>query len=76
MKKWIIVAIMMMFLTVGVNVCFAAKALKKTVAVFDFDNDSGYRSKATLGKDFSTQFNAKQFEDNKNANDDTTTRFR
>ena len=32
-----------------------ADALKKTVAVFDFKNDSGYSSIANLGQDFSTQ---------------------
>jgi len=34
---------------------FSASALKKTVAVFDFKNDSGYSSIGTLGQDFSTQ---------------------
>lgn len=34
---------------------FCASALKKTVAVFDFKNDSGYSSIVTLGQDFSTQ---------------------
>jgi len=34
---------------------FAARALKKTVAVFDFQNDSGYSSLGNLGEDFSTQ---------------------
>ena len=33
----------------------AAKALKKTVAIFEFANDSGYTSQANLGKDFSMQ---------------------
>jgi len=32
-----------------------AENLKKTVAVFDFQNDSGYRSYANLGQDFSMQ---------------------
>ena len=35
--------------------CLAAKGVKKTVAVFDFKNDSGYRGKISLGQDFSTQ---------------------
>jgi curli biogenesis system outer membrane secretion channel CsgG len=34
---------------------FCAGALKKTVAVFDFKNDSGYSSIGSLGQDFSTQ---------------------
>jgi len=33
----------------------AAKGLKKTVAVFEFSNDSGYNSIANLGDDFSMQ---------------------
>lgn len=33
----------------------AAQALKKTVAVFDFQNDSGYNALGNLGQDFSTQ---------------------
>jgi curli biogenesis system outer membrane secretion channel CsgG len=33
----------------------AASGIKKTVAVFEFTNDSGYGSKVNLGKDFSTQ---------------------
>lgn len=32
-----------------------ADALKKTVAVFEFQNDSGWSNHATLGQDFSTQ---------------------
>jgi curli biogenesis system outer membrane secretion channel CsgG len=32
-----------------------AEALKKTVAVFEFQNDSGYSSMGNLGEDFSTQ---------------------
>lgn len=32
-----------------------AKGVKKTVAVFEFKNDSGYKSKIDLGTDFSTQ---------------------
>lgn len=34
---------------------FCADALKKTVAVFEFQNDSGYTSLGNLGQDFSTQ---------------------
>lgn len=34
---------------------FCAGALKKTVAVFDFKNDSGYSSIISLGQDFTTQ---------------------
>jgi len=34
---------------------FALDALKKTVAVFDFQNDSGWQGSTTLGQDFGTQ---------------------
>lgn len=47
--------VMNLFLTGFVSDALAAKGMKKTVAVFDFQNDSGYSSKADLGKDFSTQ---------------------
>jgi len=52
MKKFIL------FLAVGAlfsTNCFALEALKKTVAVFDFKNDSGWAGDATLGQDFGTQ---------------------
>lgn len=34
---------------------FAAQGIKKTVAVFEFKNDSGYNSLGNLGQDFSMQ---------------------
>ena len=49
-----VLAVWMLSLTAGTN-GFCAEALKKTVAVFDFKNDSGWSSVATLGQDFSTQ---------------------
>ena len=50
----------LIFLTVAVLAfmapnCYAAKALKKTVAVFEFKNDSGYSAIGNLGQDFSMQ---------------------
>jgi len=54
MKKLLIVFIAGLTLIFCTN-AFAAGALKKTVAVFDFKNDSGYRSKVNLGQDFSVQ---------------------
>ena len=49
------VALVVVFsLLITINV-FAKEALKKTVAVFDFKNDSGYSSIANLGQDFSIQ---------------------
>ncbi len=52
--------IFMLILSMVANVAFVgeaycASALKKTVAVFDFKNDSGYTSIGNLGQDFSTQ---------------------
>ncbi len=38
-----------------VSNAFAGRALKKTVAVFEFQNDSGYNSLGNIGDDFSTQ---------------------
>ncbi len=43
------------FSTGSATAGFCASALKKTVAVFEFKNDSGYSSIANLGRDFSTQ---------------------
>lgn len=50
---FLVAAIIVNFIFSGNS--YASGALKKTVAVFDFKNDSGYRSKINLGKDFSTQ---------------------
>jgi len=54
MKRALIIAVLAISVVFASD-CFAAKALKKTVAVFDFKNDSGFSSSASLGKDFSTQ---------------------
>ncbi len=49
-------AVMMSFMLNGYTACdVQAKGLKKTVAVFDFQNDSGYNAYANLGQDFTTQ---------------------
>lgn len=45
------VAVIMLWTTAG----FCAEALKKTVAVFEFKNDSGYSSMGNIGEDFTTQ---------------------
>ena len=55
MKGSIIVTALLVGSLVAVPSVQAAKALKKTVAVFDFSNDSGFTSSVTLGQDFSTQ---------------------
>ena len=52
--------VLSIFLTAVVALSWAvpgecASALKKTVAVFEFQNDSGYTSMANLGQDFSIQ---------------------
>ncbi|MCD4779647.1 MAG: hypothetical protein K8S27_03745 [Candidatus Omnitrophica bacterium] len=56
MLKKISICIFLMMM-IAVSPCYAVKSLKKTVAVFDFKNDSGFRSKGNLGQDFSTQLN-------------------
>ena len=43
------------FSVMCVTNAMGASSLKKTVAVFDFQNDSGYSSVLNLGQDFSTQ---------------------
>jgi len=55
MKKIAILIIILGITLIGVSEGFGASALKKTVAVFDFENDSGYRSVIRLGQDFSEQ---------------------
>ena len=56
MRFLFILSLIMNFFIVGdVTDALAAKGIKKTVAVFEFKNDSGYRAKADLGKDFSIQ---------------------
>ena len=54
MKKIFVAVMLVSTLFFAVN-GFAATALKKTVAVFDFKNDSGFKAKIGLGKDFSMQ---------------------
>jgi curli biogenesis system outer membrane secretion channel CsgG len=56
MKKNALIGLMV--ITLGLNfttTAFSAEALKKTVAVFEFQNDSGFSSIANLGEDFSMQ---------------------
>lgn len=52
-------ALMFIFVVVltltGAKAGSCASSLKKTVAVFEFNNDSGYSSIANLGQDFSSQ---------------------
>ncbi|MCK5493234.1 MAG: hypothetical protein KAJ14_09005 [Candidatus Omnitrophica bacterium] len=56
MKKRSIIMFMLICLAfVGLVAESEAGSVKKTVAVFEFKNDSGYRSKVNLGTDFSTQ---------------------
>ncbi len=57
MKSFLIVAVAFICSLVAVSDACAVKALKKTVAVFEFTNDSGFSSSVTLGQDFSTQLN-------------------
>ena len=54
-KKVLLLTFLMLILTI--HSAYAVKALKKTVAVFDFKNDSGYQAHVSLGKDFSIQLN-------------------
>ena len=55
MKK-VLTFLVVMVLSLGwTTVGFCTDALKKTVAVFEFKNDSGYSSWGTIGQDFSTQ---------------------
>ncbi len=55
MKKIFLVLGIILCTLFGTNSCYALEGLKKTVAVFDFENDSGFSSYANLGQDFSTQ---------------------
>ena len=48
-------ALVVIFSLILITNVFAKEALKKTVAVFDFKNDSGYSSISNLGQDFSMQ---------------------
>lgn len=54
MKRALIIGMAVLAL-IGAGNVFAVESLKKTVAVFDFENDSGFRSFANLGQDFGTQ---------------------
>ncbi|HOW35190.1 MAG TPA: CsgG/HfaB family protein [Candidatus Omnitrophota bacterium] len=56
MKSKVLIFLTVVALSLGWTTAgFCSGALKKTVAVFEFQNDSGYSSIATLGQDFSTQ---------------------
>jgi len=56
MKKFVFLTIVCLICSLALTLdCGAAKALKKTVAVFEFANDSGYTSFVRLGEDFSSQ---------------------
>jgi len=56
MRVIIFISLMVNLLMISpINPAHAARGIKKTVAVFDFQNDSGYSSKINLGQDFSTQ---------------------
>ena len=56
MRSKVVILIAIVALSLGwASSGSCADALKKTVAVFDFQNDSGYSSIANLGQDFSAQ---------------------
>ena len=56
MKNKIVIFLMALIFSLGwATSGFCTSVLKKTVAVFDFKNDSGYSSMVNLGQDFSTQ---------------------
>jgi len=54
MKRTLLFAVLILSLSLVPDV-HAAKPLKKTIAVFDFQNDSGYSSIANIGQDLSIQ---------------------
>lgn len=54
MKRMVILMVMGLILGHSKDI-FALEGLKKTVAVFDFQNDSGFAGAITLGQDFGTQ---------------------
>ena len=54
MKRLVVCAAVILSLAAA-GTSEAAQALKKTIAVFDFDNDSGYTSWANIGQDLSMQ---------------------
>lgn len=55
MKKVILLILLSVFLLISVKDSWAIDSLKKTVAVFDFQNDSGFVGSINLGRDFGTQ---------------------
>ncbi|MFC1594451.1 CsgG/HfaB family protein [Candidatus Omnitrophota bacterium] len=56
MRYWILMVAVSLFANVAcVGDAYCASALKKTVAVFEFTNDSGYNALGSIGQDFSTQ---------------------
>ena len=55
MKRIALLLGMVVFVLSNAHSVFAVESLKKTVAVFDFDNASGFVGSVTLGQDFGTQ---------------------
>ncbi len=55
MKRIMLILGITMLVLGGSRDALAVEALKKTIAVYDFENDSGFTSLLTLGQDFSTQ---------------------
>ncbi|OGX57387.1 MAG: hypothetical protein A2447_03700 [Omnitrophica WOR_2 bacterium RIFOXYC2_FULL_38_12] len=64
-KKMILMFMLVCLSFAGLVEQSDAKNVKKTVAVFDFTNDSGYKSKLDLGNDFSTQLSDALVQSNK-----------
>lgn len=54
-NKGIVLVLSLAMILAMTTASFCAEALKKTVAVFEFQNNSGYTSMANLGQDFSAQ---------------------
>ena len=55
MKRIALLLGMVAFVLSNAHSVFAVESLKKTVAVFDFENDSGFAGYVSLGQDFGTQ---------------------
>ena len=55
MRKIVLILGVILGVSYQIGDAFALEALKKTVAVFDFQNDSGWAGSQTLGQDFGTQ---------------------
>ncbi|MFA5316081.1 MAG: CsgG/HfaB family protein [Dehalococcoidales bacterium] len=54
-KAGLVLATVLVLQFMVVTSCHALESLKKTVAVFDFQNDSGFSGYVNLGQDFGTQ---------------------